>query len=185
MTDRNHDWPARIRLSDREAFREMFHAHYGALCAFAAQYVGSLDKARDVVQEVFLTIWEHRADWTLTGSLKAYLYQAVRNRALNATRNRDTRRQAYAAHRQRHAQANHRTAEDDTYYHQLSEAVRRAVDELPARRRMVFLLHRRHDFTYREIAEIMDIAPKTVENQMGRALKSLRQRLSEDILSEL
>lgn len=185
MTDRNHAWADRIRLGDREAFREMFRAYYGGLCAFAVNYVGSLDQARDVVQEVFLTIWEQRSDWTLHSSLKSYLYQAVRNRALNATRNRDTRDRAYEAHQQRREAAVRRTAEDHAFYHQLSEAVRRAVDQLPPRRRMVFLLHRKHDFTYAEIAEIMAITPKTVENQMGRALKFLRQRLNEEILSEL
>ena len=144
-----------------------------------------MDRARDVVQEVFLTLWERRADWALHGSLKSYLYQAVRNRALNTTRNRDTRRRAYEAHQQRTAMAHYRTAEDRAYYHQLSAAVHRAIDQLPPRRRMVFLLHRQHDLTYAEVAQTMGITRKTVENQMGRALKFLRQRLNEGVLSEL
>lgn len=185
MTDQHQEWVARIREGDRAAFRDVFHTYYSPLCAFAASYVGSTDRARDVVQEVFLSLWERRAQWTLRGSLKAYLYQAVRNRALNATRDRDTRQQAYAHHERRRNGSVRRTAEDRTYYHQLEGAVDRAVDQLPPRRRMVFLLHRQHGLTYAEIAQTMQITRKTVENQMGRALKFLRRRLTEDILSEL
>lgn len=185
MTDHSHQWARRIREGDRTAFRELFDAYYGPLCVFAVEYVGSMHRARDVVQEVFLAIWERRAEWTIHGSLKSYLYQAVRNRALNASRNRETRRRAYEAHRWRSASSTRRTAEDQAYYHQLSDAVQRAIDQLPPRRRMVFLLHRRHDLTYAEVAQIMGITRKTVENQMGRALKFLRQRLTEEILSEL
>jgi len=184
-TDPDQEWAARIQRGDRDAFRNMFRAYYSGLCAFAADYVGSMDRARDVVQEVFLTIWKRRADWTLRGSLKSYLYQAVRNRALNATRDRDTRHRAYEAHQRRRSRTVRRTAADRAHYHQLSDALDQAIDQLPPRRRMVFLLHRKHDFTYAQIAQIMDITRKTVENQMGRALKFLRQRLNEEILSEL
>jgi RNA polymerase sigma-70 factor (ECF subfamily) len=185
MMDQQHQWVLRIQEGDRDAFREMYYAYYDKLCAFAAEYVGSMDRARDVVQEVFLTLWERRADWTLHGSLTSYLYQAVRNRALNASRNLDTRRRAYQVHQRRRVQACYRTAEDQAHYHQVSEVIHRAIDQLPPRRRMVFLLHRQHDLTYAEVAQTMGIAKKTVENQMGRALKFLRQRLQEATLSEL
>lgn len=178
-------WASHIRDGDRQAFKEMFYAYYPRLCAFAAEYVGSTNRARDVVQEVFLTIWERRREWEVRSSLKAYLYQAVRNRALNATRRKDTRQDAFDTLQQNTASVQRRTAEDRVYYYQLSDAVEQAIEQLPPRRRMVFLLHRKHDFTYAEIAQIMDITPKTVENQMGRALKFLRERLTRDVLSEL
>lgn len=163
----------------------MFYTYYPGLCAFAAEYVSTYDRARDVVQEVFLAIWERRSTWTLHGSLKAYLFQAVRNRALNAVRNHKTRQRAYDAAEQRTPSARHRTAEDQVHYRQLSAAVQQAIAQLPPRRRMVFLLHRKHGFSYAEIAQIMDITPKTVENQMGRALKFLRAQLTHEFLSEL
>lgn len=163
----------------------MFDAYYPGLCAFAAEYVGSYNRARDIVQEVFLAIWERRREWEVRGSLKSYLYQAVRNRALNAVRRDDARRRAHDTIGQRAASAVHRTAEDQVYYRQLSEAVEHAIAQLPERRRMVFLLHRKHGFTYAEIAQIMDITSKTVENQMGRALKFLREQLTRDALSQL
>lgn len=184
MTDQEQ-WVIRIQRGDRDAFRAMFYAYYSRLCAFAAEYVGSMDRARDVVQDVFLTLWERRAKWSVHGSLKSYLYQAVRNRALNASRDRSTRRRAYEVHQERRAQVRHRTAEDTAHYHELSDAIHRAIDQLPPRRRMVFLLHRQHDLTYVEVAQTMGITRKTVENQMGRALKFLRQRLNEELLPEL
>lgn len=185
MKEPERQWPPRIRRGDRQAFKEMFYAYYPRLCAFAAEYVGSYNRARDVVQEVLLAIWERRREWEVHGSLKSYLYQAVRNRALNAVRRDDTRRRAYDTIKQNTASATDRTAEDQIHYHQLSEAVRHAVAQLPARRRMVFLLHRKHGFTYAEIGQIMDITSKTVENQMGRALKFLREQLTQDVLSKL
>ena len=177
MADQQEQWVIRIRRGDRDAFRTLFDAYYGRLCAFAVEYVGSIDRARDVVQDVFLTLWERRADWVLHGSLTSYLYQSVRNRSLNATRNRATRRRAYQAHRERRPRVHGRTGEDQAYYHQLSEAIHHAIDQLPPRRRMVFLLHRQHDLTYAEVAQTMGITRKTVENQMGRALKFLRKRM--------
>lgn len=182
MNESEQQWVSRIRSGDRQAFKEMFYAYYPRLCAFAAEYLGSRDRARDIVQEVFLRIWERRRQWELHGALKSYLYQAVRNRALNAMRQQDTQRRAYDALQEHTSASTLRTAEDRVYYHQLSEAVRRAVEQLPTRRRMVFLLHRKHGFTYAEIAQIMDITSKTVENQMGRALKFLRTHLAREVL---
>ena len=182
MNESERQWAAHIRNGDRQAFKEMFYAYYPRLCTFAAEYVGSQDRARDVVQEVFLTIWERRREWDVHGSLKAYLYQAVRNRALNVTRRQETQRRAYDHIGYRAASSTRRTAIDQVYYHQLSDAIRRAIDQLPPRRRMVFLLHRKHGFTYAEIAQIMDITTKTVENQMGRALKFLREHLTREVL---
>jgi RNA polymerase sigma-70 factor (ECF subfamily) len=95
-----------------------------------------------------------------------------------------TRRRAYEAHRRWRTRVNLRTGEDQAYYHQLSEAIHHAIDQLPPRRRMVFLLHRQHDLTYAEVAQTMGITRKTVENQMGRALKFLRNQLHEDLQPE-
>ena len=184
MADHQQQWVIQIQRGDRDAFRALFDAYYARLCTFAVEYVGSMDRARDVVQDVFLTLWERRADWVVHGSLKSYLYQAVRNRALNASRDRATRRRAYDAHGQHRHRVTRRTAENQAHYHQLSEAIHRAIDQLPPRRRMVFLLHRHHDLTYAEVAQTMGITRKTVENQIGRALKFLRDRLQKEIQPE-
>lgn len=176
MKKPEHRWAEQIREGDRAAFEEMFYAYYPQLCAFAVEYVKSQDRARDVVQEVFLRIWERRAEWNLRGSLKAYLYQAVRNRALNHVR-RNKRRDLDTPLDGHDALSNGQTAEDQFHFRELSDAVQDAISQLPERRRMTFLLHRRHGFSYAEIAQIMDVTSKTVENQIGRALKFLRSQI--------
>jgi RNA polymerase sigma-70 factor (ECF subfamily) len=177
MTERERNWIEKIRHGDESAFEALFRAYYPSLCRFAAGYVDADAHARDLVQDVFLRIWERRANWTVRHSLKAYLYQAVRNRALNHVRRQNTKDDAVDDLEYTTDDAEHRTAADAYHAHTLSEEVDEAIADLPERRRMAFLLHRRHGFTYKEIARIMDITTKTVENQIGRALQSLREKL--------
>jgi RNA polymerase sigma-70 factor (ECF subfamily) len=75
-----------------------------------------------------------------------------------------------------------RTAVDVLRHEELAEAIWRAIDKLPDRRRTTFVLHRQHDMTYSEVAEVMDVSKKTVEHQMGHALKSLREEVPPDLL---
>ena len=178
MQENEQEWIEGIRTGDEAAFEEMFRAYYPKLCRFAAEYVDSSGRARDLVQDVFLRVWDGRSEWRVDRSLKAYLYQSVRNRALNEVRNRDTRNAAvddleYTSSRHRKP-----SAADAAHGNALSRQVDEAIQSLPRRRRMAFLLHRRHGFTYQEIATVMGITAKTVENQIGRALKSLREELA-------
>ena len=177
-------WVRQIRRGDRDAYKALFYTYYEDLCIFAARYVGSHDRGRDVVQTVFAVIWERRADWKVHTSLKAYLYQAVRNRGLNAKR-AARRRQAVTPSIDEVSPRIPMSVTDGSplQFKQLNDAVWRAVHQLPERRRMVFLLHRQHGCTYAEIAQIMGITPKTVENQMGRALKTLREQLAPEYIS--
>src|SRR5260370_41111665 len=78
------EWVARVRLGDERAVESLFEAYYPALCDFVRSYLGSPDSAEDVVQTVFLRIWEHRATWEPTSGVRAYLFAACRNRALGA-----------------------------------------------------------------------------------------------------
>lgn len=167
-------WAKRVQRGDEQAFEQLFRAYYARLCAFAAGYVGSYDAARDVVQDVFLNLWIRRGQWTLHASVKSYLYQAVRNRSLN-----QRREEARRAEREQAAEPKQAVPalEDEYHRKELEAAIWEAVGRLPERRRQAFVLHRWHGLTYREIARVMGTRPKTVENQIGRALKFLRERL--------
>ncbi|PSQ73528.1 MAG: RNA polymerase sigma-70 factor [Bacteroidetes bacterium QH_9_64_21] len=185
MECKESEWADQIRAGSEEAFRKVFHAYYSELCGFAADYLDSVDRARDVVQEVFLRIWRRREKLDIRVSLKSYLYQAVRNRALNHIRRSETEDEFQDHVRHTSNESDQRTAIDTFHMKELSEDVNEAIADLPDRRRMAFLLHRRHGFTYKEIAQIMEISPKTVENQIGRALKSLRSQLEDRFTREL
>lgn len=164
----------------------MFRTYYPQLCGFAAGYVKSKDAGREVVQNVFLKIWERRGRLQVHTSFKSYLYRAVRNQALDRLK-KARRRAEFIGEMQvdrmpRNGRTERRTAADEMRHKELTDAIWRAVDELPERRKTTFILHRQHDLTYAEIAEVMGVTRKTVENQMGRALKTLRQLLASEYL---
>lgn len=165
----------RIRDGDHKAFETLFRTYADQLCTFAAEHVGERG-AEDVVQTVFCDVWERREELYPEGSVKAYLYRAVRNTALDRLRHREVK-QEWEREKKQHSFQDRRKPVESLQHQELRKAMMRAVEELPERRRMIYRMARRHDMTYAEIACALDIAPKTVENQMGRALKTLRDKL--------
>lgn len=166
---------AQTRKGDPDAFQNIFAAYHLKLCAFAAGYLGSFEQGREVVQEVFLKIWERHPDWHVRTSLKAYLYRAVRNQSLDHIR----RRRSKYEHEvplplDENFFADPCRVDEALMYRDLVQAVRQAIQQLPERRRTAFVLHRQHRLTYVEIGQAMDISPRTVEVHIGNALKDLR-----------
>ena len=161
--------------SPSSAFDELVRAHYGRLCNFAYRFVRSRDGAEDVVQEVFARLWQQREQFDVRDPLP-YLYQAVRNRLVTSRRHELVRERWRAGvdHEGRHAP----DAASEVELADLRRAVARAIDALPERCRLIFTMSREQDLSYAEIARILDISVKTVETQMGRALKTLRARLA-------
>jgi RNA polymerase sigma-70 factor (family 1) len=170
-------WVERIRAGDSAAFDALFHAYHAPLCAFAYRYVAARDLAEEIVQEVFLYVWERRQTWDVRTSVKNYLFTAVRNASLSYLRHERVVRRRQAETVELFARPGE-SADADTRTAELVAAVRRAVGRLPERCRLIFTLHREQGLTYAEIASVLEISPKTVEVQMGRALKALRKTLA-------
>jgi RNA polymerase sigma-70 factor (ECF subfamily) len=172
---------ARIRAGDERAFEELFRRYRRELCVYAARIEPAGGLAEEAVQEVFFRIWEHRDRLAEVQSLAGYLYAAVRNYALN--------QRARAANAQRWRQAKALELDDarvaapaadaEVRSAEMAVAIDRAISELPPRCRQAFLLRRQEHRSYAEIASIMQITPKTVEIQIGNALKALRKALAE------
>ncbi len=171
----------RVRLGDENAFESLFEAYYPSLCDFAQSYLRSAESAEEVVQTVFLRIWEQRATWEPTTGVRAYLFAACRNQALGILKHeRVVVRTATRATREDLALGiGHGAPAPDAELHatELANALRNAVHALPERRRMVVVLRWQHQMSYAEIASVLGISVKTVEVQMGRALASLRKQL--------
>ena len=171
------EWIQAIRAGDHGAFEALFRAYHASLCSFAYRYLGARDLAEEIVQEVFLCIWERRESWDVRTSVRSYLLTSVRNAALSYLRHERVVRRRQAEVRDIHesvaASPEGRALEAETVV-----AVRQAIGRLPDRCRLVFTLHREQGLTYAEVAEVLGISPRTVEVQIGRALKSLRKHLA-------
>lgn len=167
---------ALLRSGDAEAFERVYRAYVVALCQLADSYVRSRDTAEDIVQELFTWLWANRHDFRPEHGLRAYLFGAVRNRALNALRDEATASRA-SERLSAAAVGIAGTADAELLASDLETALEAAVGGMPPRCREVFLLLRTQSLTYAEVAVILGISPKTVEVHMGRALAILRARL--------
>jgi RNA polymerase sigma-70 factor (ECF subfamily) len=180
MTDVKKPTPsARAPASPgHEWLEEVFREHYVELCAFVFGYVASDDAAEDIVQDLFLAIWESPDRWKETGkSPRFLLYVAARNRALDYIKFRRVRERhaENVAETPAHTPA---TAVENLARQEVQQALDNAIASLPERAREIFLLSREEGLTYREIAERLELSIKTVETQMSRSLKRLRSELA-------
>jgi RNA polymerase sigma-70 factor (ECF subfamily) len=174
------EWMARIARGDSAAFEALFRAMYDQLCEFAEGYVRSSHAAEEIVDDVFLKLWAERDRRAVRGSVKSYLYVAVRNHALNHIARRKVEQRYSDRVLQLEGpmwQSGISHVEDEFYSQELATQVREAIDELPERARQTYLLYYRDHLSYAEVAAIMGVSVKTVENQLARALKILWSRL--------
>ena len=167
-----------IRDGNEQAFETVFRQHYEGLCRYAGQFVADSDEAEEEVQAVFLALWEKRAGLIITVSLKAYLYRAVHNRCLNRIKHVAVR-DAYQEHRRYVGESLVESPVQTLIGHELADHVQTAIQKLPEQCRRVFMLSRFDELTYGEIAGQLGISVKTVENQIGKALRILRTELSD------
>jgi len=167
---------ALLRSGDADAFERVYRSYVVSLCRLADSYVRSRDAAEDIVQDLFTWLWANRHGFHPEHGLRAYLFGAVRNRALNALRDEATA--SRVAESQLSAGPGKSTAADaELMATDLESAIQAAVGGMPPRCREVFVLLRTQALTYAEVAAILGISPKTVEVHMGRALAILRARL--------
>jgi RNA polymerase sigma-70 factor (ECF subfamily) len=169
---------AAIREGNEQVFGDLFKQWYNPLCNYALRFTGNdADEAEELVQQVFLKIWEKRTQLPDVVSMKSYLYRAVHNTGLNHAEKQkrnvslDSGVHLQVAHTREEALPGLRTKE-------LEKAIADALEKLPAQCRRVFELSRFEELKYKEIAEVMNISVKTVENQMGKALRIMREQLT-------
>jgi RNA polymerase sigma-70 factor (ECF subfamily) len=169
-----------VKSLDKAAFEELFRSYFTPLCSFAQKFVQDADEAKDIVHQVFINLWNKREAIDANMSLKSYLFQGVQNRSLNFIR--DNKKLVKFDTPQNEAELG--TYLDSTDHLESAEAearINEALDRLPDKCREIFLMNRFDNMKYREIAEKLKISIKTVETQMSRALKALRNDLSDMI----
>ena len=167
-----------IKEGDETAFEMIFKIHYKSLCNYAFTFLRDRDEAEEVVQAAFLTVWEKKEQITIESSLKAYLYRAVRNSCLNARKHEEVKRKHVDEKIFTEARS-HESAMQTVISEELDDKISKALMVLPEQCRIVFKMSRFEDLKYQEIADQLNISVKTVENQIGKALKIMREQLKE------
>jgi RNA polymerase sigma-70 factor (ECF subfamily) len=158
----------------KDQFESCFRTYYKQLVVFAYKMVYRQDVAEDMVQQVFLSVWEHLEQLDVDKGILSYLYQSTRNRCINHL---NSAHQSNTTHVDEPVGDHLVTTERTLETKELLKQIKTAIQELPEKCREVFLLSREQGLTYKEIAATLDISVKTVENQMGKALKHLYARL--------
>lgn len=172
-------WSERLNNSDEQAFSELFEHTYESLRRYISTYIFDPDAALDVLQDVYVKLWQMRENIDPDKSLKALMYQMVRNSALNYLRDTKDRNISLDSiseqeHMQEPAKVEIADKDETTLLH---EHMQQWISELPPRQREAFELSRFEGMSHQEIAHVMDLRPRTVNNHIVIALNTLREKL--------
>jgi len=167
---------SKILHDDEKAFSELFNRYYSGLCVYAYQILHDDQKTQELVQEVFVQVWMKRKEIQVHSSVKSYLFRSVKNQLINWI-NHQKVEQKYLDK----LAAEQEDFHPNQYFLEvgLQQKIEASVEALPPKRKEIFKLSREEGLTYREIAEKLEVSIKTVETQMGLALKQLREDLKE------
>jgi len=162
---------------DQQLFEQLFNEYFVQLTNFAKSYVRDEDAAKELAQDAFINLWQKKDEIDKEKSIKSYLFTTVRNRSLNYIRDNKKYKSEFLDIELE--KSNDFFEGDILTSKELQERITASINSLPDKCRRVFEMSRFEDLKYKEIAEELNISIKTVENQMGKALKVLRKDLKE------
>lgn len=173
-----HRTLSNIRKGDIRAFESLFHQYYSGMCSYADSLIKKDNVAEEIVQDVFYNIWKNRMDLRITSNWQSYLYRAVFNNSMMHLR----KAKRELSLDERWADSRIRSADnpsEELDAKELNAVIQYTLQKLPERTRQIFNLNRFEGLKYKEIADKLSISIKTVEANMGKALKALRTSLEE------
>lgn len=176
---------SRFIAGDEAAFESLFKRHYQMLLKVSVFLLQDAEQGEEVVQDVFLNIWQKRENVNPEASFKNYLITSVRNRCFNHLKSKKQTQSINDDESWNEQLVADTHADTQAQVKDVQNAIEKAVDKLPEQCRLIFQLSRYEGMSYKEIAEALDLAPKTIENQIGRALKMLRADLKDYLPSAL
>jgi RNA polymerase sigma-70 factor (ECF subfamily) len=168
----------RIRQGDKQEFEKLFRSSYVSLVRYAKRILKDHDTAEEIVQDLFFRLWQDRGNITIESSLNGYLFRSVHNKSLHFIEHQ----KVIERHAGEIAASADETAEpvtDAIYYSELQSKVARVLERLPEKCSVIFRMSRFEGLKYNEIAEKLSVSLKTVEANMGKALKEFRKALAE------
>ena len=165
-----------VRSGDPKAFEQLFRSYYSDLCSYLRTIVNELEVIEEIVQDLFVYIWENRKIFSPRGNLKSYLFKAVRNKAINYYKHETVKRHSIEELKLIYF-SGIGDVEKQFDANEINQLITKSVTLLPEKCREIFTLVKFNGLTYQETAEVLNLSVKTIENQMGRALKKLRESL--------
>jgi RNA polymerase sigma-70 factor (ECF subfamily) len=166
------------KITAESAFEQLYKSCFSGLYAYACTILKNEGVAEEVVQQVFFKIWDKKEELDFTISLKAYLYRAVHNASLNYIKHRKVKATSESGIVFLMKQQTE-PADKKLLNKEMEGRLRKALNELPAQCRTIFQLSRFENLKYHEIASELGLSAKTVENQMGKALRLMRSKLAD------
>lgn len=171
------DLVLKLKRGDQSASRGLFYRYYSDLCRFTNKFVRSKPDVEDIVIYVFEKLWLNKEKLDPNKSIKAYLYRAAKNRAFDFLKGKGNK---VASTEEEGMEAlSYSDPVLELINNDLADAIDRSVEKLPERCRLIFTLSWQENLTYVEIAEVLGLSEKTVENQISRAFKKLRKHLKQ------
>lgn len=168
---------AKIKEGDIKAFEEIFRRYYSPLCWYAAGITGSMESAEEIVEELFYVLWKNREQLQVFQSVKSYLYRSVRNEAVQYCEHQEVKERYRTAVKTACEPEYVSDPHHEMEYKELRTLIERTLDKLPQRRRQIFEMHRLGGKKYAEIALSLSLSVKTVEAEMTKVLRTLRNEI--------
>lgn len=166
-------------------FKSLFEAEYTKLCRYAFTYMQDMQQAEDVVQDTFVKIWEQKRELISAPNIRFYLVTAVKNNCISVLRKLKTQNIVFTEEAPEPEPEPAFTVEiveqEDTQTKRIAEA----LNLLPPKCKEIFLMIKLHGMSYKEAAATLDLSVKTIENQMGKAIKILRESSVLSVLGSL
>ena len=165
----------KIKDGNIEAFEMLFRSYYEPLCRYAYRFVENSDAAEEIVQDLFYVLWKERQNLQIFTSVNGYLYRSVRNKSLQYVE-KEKVREDYRNRCAENPVTETFTPQDELEYKELEEQMRETLQLLPERRQKIFRMNRMEGKKYGEIARELHISVKTVEAEISKTLRELRNK---------
>ncbi|WP_299671845.1 RNA polymerase sigma factor [uncultured Polaribacter sp.] len=182
-TDNEKHIITEIQNGNKAAYRAIYLYAYERLCIYVLNFTTDRNIAEDVVQETFLKLWDKRSSLRIEGSLKGYLYKLAYHEYINLYRKKVKMHQELETFRLE--SLSELLEDNDALFQERLEKVQTAIETLPPRCKEIFVMNKQNNMRYKEIAAQLGISVKTVENQIGKALKRIRKEVQTQLFSLL
>jgi RNA polymerase sigma-70 factor (ECF subfamily) len=166
-----------VAAGDRKAFTDLYSVYVSNVYQFVFLFTRSKDNAEEIIQDVFVSIWEKKEKLAEVTSFKSYLFKAAKNKLIDEVRHLQIRHRVLAEIKRNKAESYDAT-NNEVDYKEYYKAVQEAIQKLPPKRKMIFQLSTEQGLSHDEIAEQLRVSKSFVKNQLYKALDFVRQYLS-------